>query len=447
VFPALQASNPDLNVALKEGDRRTSTGSGQRIRSVLVISEIALALVLLIGAGLMINTLLRLQSVVLGFNPENVLTMEIFLSEAQHVTHIPGGILKKVNRRATRFYQQVLERIEALPGVKSAGIISLVPPGWMESRTFTVSGRPEPAPGRRPYAYYAETSPGLFRTLEIPLKNGRYLDERDVESAPWAVVINETFARRFFPDENPIGRQLRLRSEPYQVEESRLREIVGIVGDVKHGGPAQSTPPALYVSYRQQPDIYPGGYVATHLRQDIVIRPSTSVRGVTESLTAAVRSIVADVDKDQPVYDVMLLEQHLAKRMSPWRFYLQVLGLFAGLALTLAAVGIYGVISYSVSERTHEIGLRMALGAQRSDVLRLIVKQGLILTVAGVLVGLASASALTPLIARFLFGVTSTDPATFLIISLFLVGVALLACYLPARRATKIDPMVALRCE
>jgi predicted permease len=447
VFPALQASNPDLNVTLKQGDKRTSTGSGRRIRSVLVISEIALALVLLVGAGLMMNTVLRLQRVQLGFNPENVLTMEIFLSEAQHVTHIPGGFLKKVNPRATRFYQQVLERIQGLPGVKSAGMISLVPPGWMEARTFTVSGRPAPDPEKRPYAYYAETSSGLFRTLEIPLKRGRYLDERDVESAPWAVVINETFARRFFPGENPLGQQLRLRSEPFQLEENREREIVGIVGDVKNGGPARDTPPALYVSYRQQPDTYAGGYVATHLRQDLVIRTMAPVRGVTESLTAAVRRIVAEVDKDQPVYDVMTLEQVLSKFMSPWRFYLQLMGLFAGLALTLAAVGIYGVISYGVGERTHEIGLRMALGAQRADVLRLVVKQGLILTLAGLVIGLATAAALTRLIARFLFGVTPTDTVTFFIVSLLLMGVALLACYVAARQATKIDPMVALRCE
>ena len=445
--PAIQASKPNLNKALSEGDRRVTSGSSGRTRSLLVIAEVALSLVLLVGAGLMMNSFLHLQRVSWGFNPENVLTMEIFLSEAQHVEHIPGGIMKKVSRRATRFYQEVLERIEGLPDVKSVGIISLVPPRWMESRTFTLVGRPVPDPEKRPYAYYAETSPGLFRTLEIPLRMGRYLDEHDVESTPWVVLINESFARRFFPNENPIGQQLRLRSEPYQVEEPWLRQIVGIVGDVKHGGPARDTPPALYVSYRQQPDTYPGGYVATHLRQDLIIRTITSAQGVSESLTAAIRRIAADVDKDQPIYDVMTMEQVLSKFVSPWRFYMQLMGLFAGVALILAAVGIYGVISYSVSERTHEIGLRIALGAQESDVLRLVVRQGFVLTLIGIATGLTSALALTRLIADVLFGVTPTDPLTLAGVSVLLTTVAVLACYIPARRATKVDPMVALRYE
>jgi len=447
LFPALQASKPDLNSTLKEGDRRTTSGTGRRIRSVLVISEVALALVLLVGAGLMMKSFLRVQKVDPGFNPKNVLTMEIFLSEAQYVEHIPGGVMKKVSPRAAAFYEQVLQQIESLPGVKSVGMVSLVPPRWMESRTFTVSGRPAPDADKRPFAYYAETSPGFFRTLEIPLRRGRYLDEHDVDSTPWVVLINESFARRHFANQDPIGLQLRLRSEPYRVEEDRLREIVGIVGDVKHAGLAEEVPPALYVSYLQQPRTYPGGYVATHLRQNLVIRTAAPVKGVAESLASAVRRIAAEVDKDQPVYDIMTMEQVLSQFVSPWRFYMQLMGLFAGMAVVLAAVGIYGVISYSVSQRTHEIGLRIALGAQKADVLKLVVKQGLVLTLVGVAIGLLSAIALTRLIANFLFGVTATDPVTFVSIALLLMSVALLACYLPARRATKVDPMTALRCE
>ena len=445
--PALHGSSPDLNSALKEGERRTATGSRGITRKLLVISEVALALVLLVGAGLMINSMVRLQHVDPGFNPTKVLTMETFLSESGYVEHVPGGVLKNVSPQATTFYQQLLQRIENLPGVESVGMIGQLPTRWEEPRTFVILGHPVPEPDKRPEAGYNEVSPSFFHTMQIPLKKGRFLNERDTASAPWAVIINEAMARRYFPNEDPIGQLLRLRFEPYAVEESQPRVIVGIMGDVKHGGLDSDAPAGMYVSYLQQPSQYPGGRVVGHLRHDLVIRTGSGVTGSGANFVASVKRIVAELDKDQPVTDIMTMDEVLSRSISGQRFYMQLLGIVGGLALLLAAVGIYGVMSYSVTERTHEIGIRVALGARRTDVLRLVVNLGLKLTLIGVAAGVLVALGLTRLITGFLFGVKATDPLTYALISSLLVGVAVLACYLPARRATKVDPMVALRYE
>jgi len=445
--PALHGSSPDLNSALKEGERRTATGSRGITRKLLVISEVALALVLLVGAGLMINSMVRLQHVDPGFNPTKVLTMETFLSESGYVEHVPGGVLKNVSPQATTFYQQLLQRIENLPGVESVGMIGQLPTRWEEPRTFVILGHPVPEPDKRPEAGYNEVSPSFFHTMQIPLKKGRFLNERDTASAPWAVIINEAMARRYFPNEDPIGQLLRLRFEPYAVEESQPRVIVGIMGDVKHGGLDSDAPAGMYVSYLQQPSQYPGGRVVGHLRHDLVIRTGSGVTGSGANFVASVKRIVAELDKDQPVTDIMTTDEVLSRSISGQRFYMQLLGIVGGLALLLAAVGIYGVMSYSVTERTHEIGIRVALGARRTDVLRLVVNLGLKLTLIGVAAGVLVALGLTRLITGFLFGVKATDPLTYALISSLLVGVAVLACYLPARRATKVDPMVALRYE
>jgi putative ABC transport system permease protein len=447
--PAIQASNPNLNVTLKEGGRRTAAGSRGLTRRMLAVSEVALAMVLLVGAGLMINTLLRLQQVDPGFDSKNIVTMEISVPEGgKYLERVPGGHMEKASPLVTVFHQQLLEKAALLPGVESVGLTSGVPTHWAEQPTFSVLGHPAPPPDKRPETGYYEVSAGFFRTLRIPLKKGRYLDEHDTATTPWVIDINEAFARRYFPNEEPIGQQLLLRYEPDNQDEERPRQIVGIVGNVKHYGLNEEAPPFVYASHLQQPAAFPGGRVMAHLRQDLVIRTASALSGGrVADLGASVKKLVAETDPDVPVTGTVTMDEIFAGSVGIWRFYMRLLEIFAGIALLLAVIGIYGVMSYFVADRTHEIGIRVALGAQRADVLRLVTKQGLRLTLIGVAVGVVLALALTRLIATFLFGVRPTDPLTFAAVAIGLTGVALVACYLPARRATKVDPMVALRYE
>ena len=443
--PAIQASRPDLNLALREGEGRTSTASHGLVRHSLAVSEVALAMVLLVGAGLMINTMLRLHRIDPGFDPKNVTTMSIQLPEGgKYLVRVPGGDMEKPLPLLTAFCQRALERATTLPGVESAGLISGAP---NEELTFSVLGHPAPTPDRRPLAIRSIVSASLFRTLKIPLRRGRYLEERDTQSTPWAVVVNEAFVRRYFPNEDPIGQQLLLRYDPYPVEEDRPRQIVGIVGDVRHFGPGQPVPPFVYVSFLQQPTIFPGGAVAPLLSPTIMLRTAPGLTNQVAGLATAGKKIVADLDPDLPVTDVMTMDQVLAESMGHTRFYMNLFGIFAGIAVLLAVIGIYGVMSYFVSERTHEIGIRVALGAFPSDVIRLVGGLGLKLTLIGVAVGIGLAIGLTRLIAGFLVGVKPIDPVTYAVVAVALVSVALLACYIPARRASKVDPMVALRYE
>jgi predicted permease len=281
--------------------------------------------------------------------------------------------------------------------------------------------------------------------LKIPLKKGRYLDEHDTEAAPWAVVVNEAFEHRYFPNEDPIGQQLLLRYDPYPMDEDRPREIVGVVGDIKQSGLPRPAPPFIYASFLQQPSVYPGGSIVTHLWQNLAIRTPPGAH--LQDLPAAVKKIVAELDPDQPVTDVMTMDQLLDQSLDDTRFYLQVLGIFAAIAVFLALMGIYGVMSYFVNDRTREIGIRIALGAKPADVLRLVIKLGLKLAVLGVVIGLALAIGLARVIASFLFGVKPTDPMTYAAVAAALTVVALLACFIPAHRATNVDPMSALRSE
>jgi putative ABC transport system permease protein len=420
LVPALQASKPDLNEALKEGTRSaTASASRNRVRNFLVISEVALALVLLAGASLMIKSFLRLRAVELGFQPEKVLTAEVALPATRYAQE----------RQQAAFYQQLLGRIEALPGVESASATSLLPLTGSLDDPLSIEGRPF-NPNEPLVAAYSTIGPHYFRALGVPLLKGRDFTEQDAEEAPRAVIINQTMARQFWPGEDPIGKRFTLGlprpSNPWL-------SVVGVVGDVRHRGLDTEPRPQWYRTYLQSP----------RLRMTLVVRAA----GDPASLTAAVRNAVRSVDQDQPVSNVMTMPEIVAESISPRRFQMLLLGLFAALALILAVMGIYGVISYSVAQRTHEIGVRMALGARPRDVLRLIVGQGLMLALIGVGLGLAAAFALTRVIASLLYGVSATDPASFATTSLLLMITALLASYLPARRAMKIAPVVALRYE
>jgi putative ABC transport system permease protein len=444
LVPAFQSSRSDLNYALRDGARGTS--SRGIMRRLLAISEVALAMVLLVGTGLMINSMLRLRAVDPGFDTSNLLTMTIQLPEGgKYVERVPGGDMEKAKPAVTNFYERLLERVSALPGVESVGSITGLPTHFLSSPTFSILGHPAPSPDQRPRAGHNQVSPSFFRTLRIPLKRGRYLDDHDTDAAPWAIVVNEAFVHRYFPNEDPIGKQLRLRFDPYPTEEDRPREIVGVVGDVKHYGLSSAAPPFIYTSYLQQPAVYPGGSIVAHLWQDLAVRMAP--RAQIGDLAKAIRQIVTELDSDQPITNVMPMEKVLTESLGDARFYMQLLSVFAVVAVFLAGIGIYGVMSYFVSQRSHDIGIRMALGAHPSDIFSWVAKLGLKLVLIGIAAGVVLALALTRLISAVLFGVKSTDPLTYLAVALTLAAVAFLACYIPARRATKVDPLVALRYE
>jgi putative ABC transport system permease protein len=447
--PALHASRPDLNLELREGERKM-TGTGSRLaRHGLAVAEVALAMVLLVGAGLMINTILRLQRVKPGFEPNHVVAMDFQIPEGgKYLERIPGGDMEKILPTVTNFYERLLSKANALPGVESAALIGAIPTRCCaEEYSFSIVGHAMPPPENRPQAGYSEVSPGIFDTLKIPLLKGRYLDDHDTIGAPWMIVVNEKFAHQYFPNEDPIGQQILMRYDPYPVDELRPRQIVGVVGDVKHFGLGGQTPPFVYAPYLQQPTVLPGGAARAHLHQGLLLRAKPELLNGGTSLISMVKTSVAEIDPDQPVMNVTTMDQLLAESIGDWRFFMRILGLFASLAVMLAVVGIYGVMSYSVNERTHEIGVRMALGAQREDVLGLVAKLGLKLTGIGVGIGILLAFGLTRLMSAILYGVQPSDPTTYAAVGLGLICVAMLACFIPARRATKVDPMVALRYE
>ena len=423
LVPALQVSKPDLNESLKESGRSAMGGRHrQRARNLLVVSEVALSLVLLVGAGLLAKSFMRIQKVNAGFGPDHLLTASLALPNEKY----EDDALK------AQFFKQVVERASGLPGVEAAAAISHLPlSGKEEIDGFSVEGRTNPVEAAQVQtADFRVITPDYFRAMRIPLLKGRFFTEQDRENTPYSMIIDESFARRFFPDEDPLGKRI---NEDGSRNPHGFAVIVGVVGGVKHTDVKAEARPTMYVPANQSP----------WESMMLVVRSS----GDPAALTAALREQVLAVDKDQPLSEVATMEQRFSKAVAPQRFNLMLVGLFAGLALLLATVGVYGVIAYSVTQRAQEMGVRLALGASSRDILRLVIGQAMRTSLFGVGLGLIAAVGLTRVMTSLLFEVSTTDPVVFAALSALLIGVTLIASYIPARRATKVDPLEALRYE
>jgi ABC-type antimicrobial peptide transport system permease subunit len=464
--PAVHGSKAEINNALKDTGRSTSDGRNQnRFRGTLVVVQVGLSLVLLVGAGLMLNSVWRLHRIPMGFNPEHVLTLRCALPKAApYVTYLglgparPGDSEKRrrwaLNPEALRFGERVKERIERVPGVERAAAAAPGIPlaGFTYGDSFKLEGQTAPSPQQeqKQFAIYRDITPGYFRTLGIPLLQGRDFNERDAENAPGVAIVNQIMARTFWPSEpSVIGKRI-LRGEPpraYQivgvVDTREFHQVAGVSPYLQNGFVSQMYHPQMQ---RALPAWSKGAndlYMGVRLSFYFVVR----TRANPAELAAAIRNAIREVDQTAPVDQIRTMDEVASAAFSPWRSTMLLLGLFAGLAVLLASVGIYGVISYAATQRTHEIGIRMAMGAGHGDVLLLVMKSGLLLALAGVVIGSGAAYWLTRLIENQLYGVTPTDPATFASVAALLLTVALVACYLPARRAARLDPIAALRCE
>jgi predicted permease len=450
--PALGVSKPNMNEALKEGGRRSGQGVRQsRLRNFLVISEVALATILLSGAGLLINSFVRLYAADPGFNPNNALTFRIKLPREKYAEVIGLGTNEKFDKgskiwrtrpRHPAFIQQALQRLEALPGVEAAGTTTFLPLTRGQYRyAVRIEGRLPHRPEAQYYTPGRAITPHYFRAMGIPLLRGRHFTEADSARSPRVAIIDQTLARLFWPDADPLG--TRLMFQESDEEQEKAYEIVGIVGAVRDEDLMTKPMGTIYIPYLQRAETYIDWDTFVHMGMSFVVR----TRFDPARLAAAVQQAVWDVDPDQPVTNLATLEEFVSETLSEQRFLALLVGIFAAVAVLLAAVGIYGVMSFLVGERTHEIGVRRALGAKDLEVLKLVVRQGFEIALAGLAVGVAGALALTHFLSSILFGVSATDPVTLATVSLGLLGVALVACYIPARRATKVDPMVALRYE
>ena len=419
--PAIQASRPQLTGVLKEGGRNASAGSGHRLRTAFVVTEIALAVVLLVGSGLLLKSLFRLLNTNPGFNPENILTMSVVL---------PATKYNDANSQIT-FQDQLSQRISSLPGVSATGTVDVLPLQPGNTTQVYVEGEPIPPPGQTMEANVRNISDTYFQTLQVPLIEGRYFDSHDKPTDPEVVIIGKTMADRLFKGRSAVGRRL-----IYNVTQPPPpMTIVGVVGDVRITGLDQELRPVIYYSYRQNASIF----------ANLVVRTTTE----PNALAATVRREIQTLEPQAAVFNVQAMPQLISATPAAFmrRFPATLMGVFAGLALLLAAIGIYGVVSDSVAQQTHHIGVRIALGARGADIVRMVLKEGLVLAALGVGIGVAAAFGLMRLISALLFGVQTHDAAVFAIVTGSLFLITLLACYLPARRATKVDPLVALRYE
>jgi predicted permease len=418
--PVLGNLTLDLNASLKENRLSPSKSSVAAVKRFLLVPQFALATVLLTGAGLLASSFVHLLRADLGFNPHHLLTMEIFLSPSQYDERDPKTAL---------LLHQMLERVRALPGVRSAGVVNALPITGGPSTDFVIVGQPAPLLGDEPSADIRVVDPAYFSTMGIPLLAGRTFTERDNTSTAPVLIVNQTLARKFWPNESPLGKRITMKDWGAPL----TGEIVAIVGDVKARGLDEPGEPMLYWPYHQFPQIF----------NAIVVRSDQDLA----TLIPAIKSQIWSVDENQPVSEIQPMEEVLFDSLARRRIYMALLSLFAGAALSLAAVGIYGVMSYSVNQRIHELGLRLALGAERADVLRLVMTEGAKIAILGIAVGIAFALALTRLMTSLLYGVTATDPTTLFAVATVPLLVAMVACYIPARRAMHVDPIVALRYE
>jgi putative ABC transport system permease protein len=418
--PALQSARLDLNEVLKEGGRNSAAGSSHRLRSALVMGEIALAVVLLVGAGLMMKSLLHLLQSNVGFKTQNLLTMTVVVPSAKY----PDA------SRLINFNDQLKDRIQALPGVTGAATVNILPLNPGNTTRFNVEGDPIPPPGQEVECNIRNVNDTYFKTLGVPLLAGRMFDERDKADGPGVVIIGKNLADRMFAGRDPIGKRI-----VYTGIQADPETIVGVVGDVKITGLDEAAKPVMYYPFRQSSSPF----------ANLIVRTNAD----PTALVGAVRNEVRNLEPDVAIFNVNTMEELISNSPASFmrRFPALVIGVFAGVALLLASIGIYGVVSYSVSQQTHHIGVRMALGAQASDILKMVLSQGLLLAVVGVTAGVLAAFGLMRLLQSLLFEVSASDPVTFAIVAGTLFLVALLACYIPARRATKVDPLQALRYE
>jgi len=444
LIPAYRVVRNSANESLREGGRSTATVSRHRTRNILVVTEIALALVLLICAGLMINTVTRILRTNPGFNPEHLLTAEVRLTGDKYMdaTQIYGPNLNLIRPPVGEFCRQVLERVRNLPGVEDVALVDWLPlleTAQYASPGFTATGQSVSTAAEKPWVFRQGASSDYFRLMGIPVLRGRGITEQDTESNAWVVVINEALARRFWPNQDPVGRTIKFDDSP----EEKPRQIVGVVGNVNQFRLTRPPDPEAYVSYQQlSARTYPG-WTEARVHKSLVIRTHAASKALMEQ----VRRTISQLAPESAVFGISMVDHAVLQSASPWRFFCQLLELFAGIALLLAVIGIYGVISYSVAERTHELGLRMALGAQRGQVVGLVLWQAMVLGLIGVGIGLAGSFVATPLLADFLYGIKAHDVMTLGLVSFLLIAVTFLASYVPARHATRIDPMRTLRHE
>jgi predicted permease len=448
LIPAFRAVRTNPKDSLQEGARSTATVSRHRTRNTLVITEVALSLVLLICAGLMINTLTRILRTSPGFSPEHLLTAQVRLTGDQYINSSPPAdpdfnlILPPVGQ----FCDRILDRLRSTPGVEDVAIVDWLPllDGVGDSMQyaspgFTIAGQSVSTVAEKPTVFRQGVSSDYFPMMRIPILRGRGVAAQDTASNAWVAVINEAMAKRYWPNQDPVGQVIKFDDSP----DEKPREIVGIVQDVRQFSLTEPAAPEAFVPYQQLSSRIYGGWTEARVHKSIILRTHADPKALMQSM----RRIISELAPESAIFGITTVEQTVSQSATDWRFLSQVLELFAAVALLLAVIGIYGVISYSINERRHELGLRMALGAQRGQVLGLVLRQAMVLALIGVVIGIAGSFAATPLMKRFLYGVKPNDPLTLILVSSVLIAVTFVASYLPARRATKIDPMRTLRHE